>query len=89
MKLIIEIPQAFDSHFYGDRFQDSLSRVVADIDLNIKSGRCGLSGNYEKETIEMLKKAMEKAVNFDEYNRKMKKHQRLLGYYSDGLIEEL
>jgi len=61
MKLIIEIPKEFEANFENDKFSDSLYHVAADIDLNIKSGRCGSSGRHEIETIAMLQDALRKA----------------------------
>lgn len=65
MIIQIEIPEAFESHFQLDRFSDSLARVNADINprLNsmLKNDPCILSGNYEVETIKMLKNALAKA----------------------------
>lgn len=65
MIIQIEIPEAFESHFQLDRFSDSLARVNADINpkLNsmLKNDPCILSGNYEVETIKMLKDALLKA----------------------------
>ena len=46
MKIVIEIPEAFEGHFKQDRFKDSLERLIEDANL--------LAGNYEIETAEML-----------------------------------
>jgi len=45
-------------HFEKDKFQSSLDHVAADIDLNIKSGRFGLSGSYELKMIKMLQNVL-------------------------------
>jgi len=58
MKLIIEIPEEHELHFEKDKFQSSLDHVAADIDLNIKSGRFGLSGSYELKMIKMLQNVL-------------------------------
>lgn len=62
MKLIIDIPREFENHFGWDRFADSFNRIYGDIEHDI---RCdidhALSGNYELETIEMLKDAFKNA----------------------------
>ncbi len=58
MKIVIEIPKEFESHFEFDRFADSLARVASDIEaLGFK-----LSGRYERETITMIRLAFENAT---------------------------
>lgn len=54
MKLMIEIPEAFEGHFSQDRFKDSLERILE----GCKHSAI-LSGIYEFETIEMLIRAFE------------------------------
>lgn len=54
MKLIIELPDKFEEHF--DRFQDCLMRICGDI-----RAKGILSGNYEYELAEELKKAFKVA----------------------------
>lgn len=49
MKIVIEIPSEFETHFEQDRFEDSLHRLSADAHL--------LAGNYEQEVLTMLIKA--------------------------------
>lgn len=46
MKIEIDIPKEFESHFRHDRFKDSLSRLYADAGC--------LAGNYERELCDML-----------------------------------
>ena len=53
MKIEIEIPKGFEEHFKLDKFKDSFERIMADLN------NCLCAGNYEYETIEMLKKAFE------------------------------
>lgn len=57
MKLLIELPDEFESHFAADKFQDSLERVLCDIAVPFQ-----LSGNYEYELIEALKFSFDNAV---------------------------
>lgn len=65
MKLVIEIPKEFErdwngNQFQGGRFQDCFERVLADLrDTSF------LSGNYEKETLEMLQSAFRNAKEYD------------------------
>ena len=65
MKLIIEIPKEFESHFNHDRFADSFWRISGDIEripyADLLPINKGLSGKYEKELIDMLDKALVKA----------------------------
>ena len=53
MKLLIEIPTEFESHFNLDRFKDSLKRLEFDANY--------LAGNYEKELAEMLIESFQNA----------------------------
>lgn len=55
MKLTIEIPQEFESHFGRDHFDESFKRIYCDLDFDVthRSG-CTLSGRYELETVKML-----------------------------------
>jgi len=46
MKVVIDIPKEFETHFKIDRFEDSLHRLSADAHL--------LAGNYEQELAKML-----------------------------------
>jgi hypothetical protein len=62
MKLIIEIPKEFESHFNHDRFADSFWRISGDLDRIVYPfGKDAMSGNYEKELVDMLDKALVKA----------------------------
>ena len=54
MWITIKIPEEFEEHFYKDNFKDSLLRLSMD-------AHC-LAGNYEKETILMLIKALENSI---------------------------
>ena len=54
MKLLIEIPIEFESHFNIDRFKDALKRLEFDANY--------LAGNYEKELAEMLIESFQNAL---------------------------
>lgn len=64
MQIVIDIPKEFKSHFNNDRFNDSLGRVIFDIEQCNRHGSeyDALSGNYEIETLEMLKDSVENAT---------------------------
>ena len=53
MRITIDIPDEFISHWEKDRFEDSLMRLSADVHL--------LAGNYEQETVKMLIEAFRNA----------------------------
>ena len=57
MKITIEIPEEFESHFYKDKFFESFDRIINDIEYRLDNEDTFLAGNYEKEIIEMLQKA--------------------------------
>lgn len=50
MKVTIDIPKEFVSHYKKDGFSESFDRILCDI-----SDKDGLAGNYEREVLEMLK----------------------------------
>jgi hypothetical protein len=56
MTLTIKLPDEFEEHFDFDRFQDSFMRICGDI----RTEGC-LSGNYEYELADELKKAFLRA----------------------------
>ena len=56
MTLTITLPDEFEGHFDFDRFQDSFMRICEDIRT-----KGGLSGNYEYELVDELKKAFKVA----------------------------
>ncbi len=57
MKITINIPAEFESDYNTDRFEDIFNRILADLHNNSL-----LCGNYEKETIEMLKNAFKQST---------------------------
>lgn len=59
MKLIIDIPEEFETDYKGDRFKDFFSRVLCDISEGV------LCGNYEKEIAEMFLKAFDESKSLD------------------------
>lgn len=61
MQIVIDIPSAFIDQFHNDRFYDALMRLSSDAHL--------MAGQYEKETAEMLIKALEKAVEVPAHGR--------------------
>lgn len=60
MKVTIEIPKEFEAEFVKNKFSETFNRIISDIDYHfLSTDDTFLSGNYEMETIEMLKKAFE------------------------------
>ena len=72
MKLVIELPEEFREHFNMDKFKDSLGRICTDLD-EIQARRNKLfynplpfmSGNYEKELMDALEKALPNSVDLE------------------------
>ena len=61
MKILLEIPKEFEGEYENDRFADSLCRVKSDL------AWCRMvSGNYERETVEMLYQAFLKSKVVEE-----------------------
>lgn len=58
MKIEINIPDAFVSHYERDSFTDSLMRVIYDIRCYRRGHIVTLSGRYEEETLLMLREAL-------------------------------
>ena len=52
MKILIDIPKAFEVDYNTDRFAEFFQRCLADMNT--------CCGNYEQETAEMMEKAFEK-----------------------------
>ena len=80
MKLVIDIPQAFVTHYKQDKFKESLERVLYDINMYKNNHMFTLSGLYEEETIQMLIIAFR--------NSKIKKEMCVKAYnqgYCDGM----
>lgn len=60
MELVIDIPKEFERDWNNDKFQDCFGRVLLDL-----KDASFLSGNYEKETLEMLQSALRDAKEYD------------------------
>ncbi len=56
MQITLNIPKEFESHFKNDKFADSLGRILFDLEKYKSTSK--LSGNYEAETLNMLKTAL-------------------------------
>lgn len=73
MKLIIELPAEFREHFKMDKFKDSLGRICTDLDEIQARRNCRfrdplpfMSGNYEKELMDVLEKALPNAIDLEQ-----------------------
>ena len=51
MKITVDIPKEFESDFTTDRFKECFDRVIVELKDTDKT----VCGNYEMETLEMLK----------------------------------
>lgn len=74
VKLLIELPKEFEEHFAMDKFKDSFMRICGDIKEVVLSHSkpgpsLGLSGNYEKELVDVLANAFENAVDLAKLDR--------------------
>lgn len=58
MNIEITIPKEWEKEFTKDKFEESFNRIITD--LNCEETRT-LVGNYELETLNMLKNAIIKA----------------------------
>ena len=57
MKILIDIPKAFEADYNKDRFAEFFQRCLADMDT--------CCGNYEQETAEMMEKAFTESRLYD------------------------
>lgn len=63
IKVVITVPKEFIQHYHIDKFEDSLKRVYADL----CGHPFGLAGNYELETLKMLKAAFKESEIVSDY----------------------
>lgn len=63
MKLLIEIPEEFESDFKFDRFKDSLTRCSYEVDnvIRFDVGHNPITWQYDIDILEMLIQEFEKA----------------------------
>ncbi len=59
-KIMITLPDEFESHFKADKFKDSMGRMIFDL-KNRPTDIVNLAGRYEIETLEMLETALEES----------------------------
>ena len=69
MKIIIDIPEEFEIDFKNDRFDECFSRLY----YAASSSKTNIAGNYELETLEMLRKVFKNAVTDKELFQQMNK----------------
>ena len=80
MKVLIDIPEAFELDYRTDRFRDFFERVTADMDV--------MCGRYERETAEVLSKAFQESISYDsEENSERRCSMRLIDV--DALKERI
>lgn len=63
MKILIEIPEEFERDFKFDRFKDSLTRCIYEVDnvIRFDVGHNPITWQYDIEVLEMLIQEFEKA----------------------------
>lgn len=61
MKIVIEIPKEFERDYNKDKFNEFFERLKADFPNYLDSNVVSMSGNYEKETLQMLEKAFKES----------------------------
>lgn len=63
MKILIEIPEEFESDFKFDRFKDSLTRCSYEVDnvIRFDVGHNPITWQYDIDILEMLIQEFEKA----------------------------
>lgn len=88
MRIIIDIPEQFESDYKGDMFKDFFLRVICDIPKGI------MCGNYEKETAEMLLKAFEESTPLDKIVEELETEYNNIPFqyeinYEDGVSDGL
>lgn len=66
MKLIIDIPENFKTHYCFDKFDDSLKRIREDIHNHFFKCQISISGNYELELLDMLDQSFKDSVVYNE-----------------------
>lgn len=57
MKIEIIIPKEFEKEYLEKKFQETFGRVMADVHWNMSADTPSVAGNYEYETLEMLREA--------------------------------
>lgn len=58
MRIIIDVPDEFFIDFESDRLEDTFNRVINELRYNIQMNGYGVVGNYEMETLQMLKESL-------------------------------
>ena len=80
MQIVIDIPKEFESHFELDRFSDSLGRIENDVKNS------GALGRYERETITMIRKAIENGTPLPKGHGRLIDEDAIKKYVEDGAI---
>ena len=64
MKVVIELQDAFCNHYSDDKFEDSLNRILWDIEFEF-TNYYTISGNYEIELLREFLRAFPKSYQID------------------------
>lgn len=86
MKIAIEIPNEFINEYKKDKFDESLARILADIeDILRDKDNCSLAGRYEIETLEMLRKSLRDSMLLVDGDLKDYKLLADVGYFKSPI----
>lgn len=66
MKIAIEIPDEFINEYRKDKFDESLARIITDMDFSSDTDKFTLTGRYELETLKMLKNSFRDSMVIQE-----------------------
>lgn len=66
MQILLNIPREFVEDFHKDRFTDCFMRLKSDTEDRLSNRNTLLAGNYEIETLDMLRKAFQHSVVVDD-----------------------
>lgn len=73
MQILLDIPREFVEDFHKDRFTDCFMRLKSDTEDRLDSHNILLAGNYEIETLDMLRKAFQHSVVVDDGGLEVRK----------------
>lgn len=86
MKIAIEIPDVFINEYKKNKFDESLARIITDIQHSLCDiDSCSLAGRYEIETLEMLRESLRNSVLLVDEDLKDYKLLADVGYFKSPI----